>query len=71
MDQLIRFEESLQRATDEATLSVLQADRGVQALHSRLLSPNAHDSVETKVSIVGEMLYQMYLHLLAIEREKV
>jgi hypothetical protein len=71
MDQLIRFEESIQRATDEATLSALHPDPAVQLLRNRLLSPNMHDSMETKVSIVGEMMYQIYLHWLAFEREKV
>jgi len=70
MDQLIRFEESIQRATDEATLSALQPDPGVLQLHSRLLSP-VHDSVEMKMVVVGELIFQIYLHWLAFEREKV
>ena len=70
MEPLVPFTDSLQRVEEQHLRSTHEPEIAIQRLRERLVSPDYRDSMETRVTIVGEMIHRIYLHLLSLKREQ-
>ena len=69
MEQLVRFEESREKVAETRHLDVHLPDGNILSLRSRLINADFHDSVEVRISLLSELLFQIYRHLLALQKE--
>lgn len=69
MDGLIPFTDSVQRIEEQKAVKALAPDPTVIQLRERLLSSNYADSLDTRVSLLAEVVFRTYIHHLQLIRD--
>jgi hypothetical protein len=69
MINIVRFEEAMSKAEENKTRRALEPESKIEQLRHRIWSFDFHDSDSVRIRFLSEMLYLIYLHILAVHRD--